>query len=486
VALYTTSPIAGATSTLAFTGSELIEGDSIFHPIRRIDLDNEEAWVEIEEPCELWDSGCNLQNIPMWLGGQMRKTDSDTYEYETINGEVLLFDFGTSLGDTSTIYAGADQSLLLIAEGEGTLNHLDIEDSVVRFRLAHLDAQGVPLSTDLQDAPIMLGAELGAIHFLRIDSFPEVAQPIILAGHSGAQAGLYEINEADIYDYSIGDLFQYRYSSNESDPFNYISYYESFTVTARQEDENEINYTFDVHRFTTDSTTNNFFEDELTVSKTATMVRLPMESEESVHPDTPNFSDELHFESIVFTPDSCMSEYTYSIEASYLMSCPQDDVPCYGNTLHVSPEDWYQTPSEGVYRQGMGMTYSRTGWNIMSPSISGSKTRRLIYSQKSGAECGDQVVLNTETYKENESIFKVYPNPVSDILNISYQMRFVRGQMSLQVFDAVGRETKVQNLTENTEGLSRINTEGWEPGIYLYQILEDDTPVGQGKFIVIR
>lgn len=488
VALYTTAPVAGATSSLAFTGAEWLEGDSVFYPVKRIDFYNEDAWVEIEDFCEdvsIWDSGCNLQNAPMWLGSEMRMTDPDIYEYETINNESLVFNFGTATGDTSTIYQNADQSLLLIAEGPGTVNHLDVEDAVYQYRLAHLNAQGEPLDTDLHEAPITLGAELGAIHFLRIDSFPEMAQPIMLAGHVGAEAGLYEITEADIYDYSVGDLFQYSYYSNESDPFNSTFYYETFTVMERVEDENEISYTFDVHRFTTDSTTNQLSEDELTVSKTAVMATFPIELQESQNPDLPNFSEGYHFQNILFTPDSCGSEYTYNIEASYLMNCPQDGINCYGNVLHAAPGEWHTVPSKAVYKQGLGKTYSKKGWNIVS-GISGSTRKRLIYSEKNGSECGDQVVLNTADDEGNNSIFKVYPNPVSDVLNISFIQPIVSGRISLQVFDAVGRKQEVQILTENTEALLRINTEGWKPGIYIYRILEDNIPVGEGKFIVLR
>jgi hypothetical protein len=65
-------------------------------------------------------------------------------------------------------------------------------------------------------------------------------------------------------------------------------------------------------------------------------------------------------------------------------------------------------------------------------------------------------------------------------------MPFVNGQIRLQVFDALGRIAEVQNLNEKTEGLLRINTEGWKPGIYFYRILEENSPLGEGKFVVIR
>lgn len=495
VALYTTAPIAGATSSLAFTEIEEIEGDSIFRPLKRIDFEDYEAMISSDENCEgfdFWGSAgmCLPQDVPMWLGSQMRKTDLDTYEYETMTGDVLVFNFGMATGDTSTIFQNADQSLLLISEGEGTFNHLDIEDSVLQFRLAHLNSQGAPLDTDLHEAPITLGAELGAIHFLRIDSFPEMTQPIVLAGHTGAEAGLYQITEADIYDYSEGDLFQYRYSSNESDPFNYTSYYESYTVIERLEDENEISYTFDVHRFKPDSTINLFFEEEFTVSKTAVVSTLPMELEESEHPEFPYFSEQYHIQNISFTPDSCMSEYTYSIEASYFRNCPVDSINCYGNITHLAPDDWFQLPPELLFKQGMGISYSFTGWAISAGgpvgSFSGSTTRRLIYSQKNGSECGDQVVLSTGDHEGIKPTFKVYPNPTSDVLTIRFETGYVNESAVVQVFDVVGRERDILNLAHQAEGFVRINTVGFEQGIYFFRILEENAPVVEGKFVVSR
>src|SRR5690606_15693665 len=101
---------------------------------------------------------------------------------------------------------------------------LEIEDNIFQYHLAHLDSEGETLVTVLHDAPITLGDQLGAIHFMRIDSFPQVIQPIQLIGHSGAQAGMYYVRKADIYDFQIGDVFQYYY--NHSFPFGYESYYE--------------------------------------------------------------------------------------------------------------------------------------------------------------------------------------------------------------------------------------------------------------------
>lgn len=470
VALYTTAPIAGTTSSLAFTGSGLMEEDSVFYPVKRIAYENIDEWIEPDVVCgdiDFWGTAgmCALQNVPMWLGGEMRKTDSATYEYKTANGDVLVFNFGTEAGDSSTIFQSTDQTLLLISEGQNTYNHLDIEDSVYQYRLAHLNPQGVPLDTELHEAPITLGAQLGAIHFLRIDSFPQMAQPIVLAGHSGAEAGLYQIKEADVYDFLVGDEFQHSYYSNLSNPFNSEFFYESSTVVERTEDENDIFYTFDVHKFTTDSTINQLYETELTVSKTAVLVTFPLETSENEHPDLPSFSDQYHFQSLVFTPDSCMSEYTYSIEASFLLSCPQNGINCFGSYLHVAPGEWYSVPSELVLKQGIGTFYRSNGWSIVG-GMSGSTKRRLVYSQKSGAECGDQVVLSTDDSEYWKSTYKAYPNPVQNTLHIALE-EYVH-DVEIALYSALGQ--KVFQSTYFNQKEIQLDISNFSDGVYFLKV----------------
>lgn len=418
VAVYTTAPVAGPTSSLAFTAVELLEGDSIFYPVKTFDPEN---WNDMLEPgwdnCEesFWSTGgmCHPADVPLWLGAEMRKTELDTYEYTNAGGEVLTFNFGIAVGDSALIFQNAEMQLYLIAEGESTGNFLGIEDSIFQYRLAHLNPEGEPLGTALHDAPITLGAQLGAIHFMRIDSFPQILQPITIAGHSGAQAGLYTVMEADVYDFQVGDVFQHFYQSNWTNPFDTESYYETRTVIERVEDESQILYTFDVHRFTLDSTINDNFDEEQIVLKTAVIASFPFEIQAIEGSQSDNVPDGYLFNNLTLTDDSCGSNFIFSSTGSYFHNCPVEGIACFGNTFHSAPSEWHTNPSEVIYKQGFGMTYSYEGWSITGEGVSGSETRELIYSSKNGFECGNQIVLNVENHVAGKQVLRVYPNPAS-------------------------------------------------------------------------
>jgi hypothetical protein len=492
VALYTTSPVAGATTSLAFTDSALMEGDSIFFPYYRADIADDNAAIQAFEYCEdvdFWGSGgaCSLQNVPLWFGRQIRKTGPETYTCETTQGDTLFFDFGLAVDDSSTVFQDTDQSLLLIAEGEGAINQLEVEDAVYQYRLAHLDAQGIPMETALHNAPITIGDQLGAIHFMRIDSFPVIAQPITIAGHSGAEAGLYEIKAVDVYDRAIGDVYQYRYYSL-SNPFDPAAIsYRTYTVTDRSEDQDSVWYAYDVHHFTPDSVINTLTEQVGSVSKTEVLVSFPFESDESIHPDIGLYELTYYIQSLVFTPEACMSEYTYKIESTYFMNCPQGGVNCYGNSLHVAPGDFYSLPREHELKQGLGRTYRSSGNTICCGGgmVSGSNTK-LVYSQKGGVECGDLLVLDTEEVDALGSELKVFPNPTTDVLHIGYPTEAIEGNLNLEVYDSSGRRMVFQNNIIVTEGNLRISTEGWDSGVYFFRMLDEAARKGSGKFVVIR
>jgi len=361
---------------------------------------------------------CHPGDVPLWLGSEMRKTGPETYEYTTAGGEILTFDFSISEGDSALIYQNADMQLYLIAEGESTGTFLEIEDSIFQYHLAHLNSEGEALGTVLHDAPITLGAQLGAIHFMRVDNFPQILQPITIAGHSGAQAGLYTVKEADVYDFQVGDVFQHFYQSNWTNPFDTESYYETRTVIERVEDESQIIYTFDIHRFTLDSTINDNFDEEQIVLKTAVIASLPFETQAIEESESDNTPDGYLFNNLTLTADSCGSNFNFSSTGSYFHNCPVEGIACFGNTFHSAPSEWHANPSEVIYKQGFGMTYSYEGWSITGEGVSGSETRELIYSSKNGFECGNQIVLSTENQVAGKQVLRVYPNPASSTVRI--------------------------------------------------------------------
>jgi len=64
------------------------------------------------------------------------------------------------------------------------------------------------------------------------------------------------------------------------------------------------------------------------------------------------------------------------------------------------------------------------------------------------------------------SKFSIYPNPSSDVMNVSIPTIGDKG-LNLEVFDILGKKVYTQQLTDLS---SNINITGWNSGLYLVRI----------------
>lgn len=464
-ALYTTAPEAGHTSSLYFTASGFINADSIFLPAKTFDPSDAEGMIEPgSNNCEIdfWGSGgnCHLQNVSMWLGSEMRKIGDSVYRYATSTGEHLFFDFDLAEGESALVYENSDFQLLLVGEGEGTGTYLGIDQNTANYRLEMIDTQGNAIESPLNNAPITLSAELGAIDFMRIDSFPQIMQPVTLAGHVGAEAGVYTVKASEIYDFEEGEVFQYYRTGNYDDPFVTESYYETRTAASRSETESEIIYTFNIHRFKIDGSLDSNFTETQTVSKNEHIADVPFEIQEQGDLNDPYFTNGFKFQSLRFNSDICGSGYSFTTRNSSYYTCPPPGGTCYGNPQNIAPGEWQPLPAEHHYSPGMGEVFMFRGWEIVS-EISGSETNELIYALKNGEACGEQVILSTSNHRPGRQLLKLYPNPASSHFRIEMPGGTKRLQ-TVELHDIQGRHVRTWPATQ-----SPYATDGLPAGMYV-------------------
>ncbi len=458
-AIYTTSPEAGPTSALGFIAAGFIGADSVYLPVTTFDPMDYEGMVEpIQNDCEMgfWGSAglCHPQNVPLWLGAEMRKIGSSTYRYTTTLGEHLFFDFGVAEGESSLVYENNDFALYLIGEGEGSGNYLGLEQSTAKFRLATLDAQGEVLASALHDAPITLGSQLGAIHFMRIDSFPQMLQPIEIIGHTGTESGIYTVREAEIYDFEPGDVFQYFHESNYDNPFVTDSYYETRTVLERNDYEDSITYTFSVHRFNIDGSLDSNFTMGHTVDKASIIADIPFEQQEAELQGNPDTTMPYQFRSLHINTETCWGNHTFTGLGSSFYSCPSLAGSCYGNPQNTAPGDWLADPENQSFSPGFGMISQSRGWTVVG-GINGAAHSALIYAMKNGVVCGSQVVLSTSNLKSGKQILKLYPNPARDYFRIDMPQGAEQVQ-KVELCDLQGRTIHTWHFAERSYLLAAL------------------------------
>ncbi len=481
-ALYTTWPEIGPTSSLAFTAVEEMGEDSIFHPVKTF-VDNYESLVEpveYDQDCEydFWGTAgqCYRLDVSLWFGSEMRKTNSGIYEYTTSLGDILVFDYSIDTGDSSLVFENENMQLYLVYELADTATYLGVLDSVAQYRFTHTNPQGDVIADGLHDAPIVIGKELGTIHFMRIDSFPQILQPIVIAGHMGAEAGLYEIKSTDFHAYEIGDVFQHNYNSNLADPFTTVSYYETRTVLSRSETETEITYTFDVNRFNLLGTLDTTFVETLLILEQQVIAEIPFELQLS---NPGGGANGYKFRNLLLHDDDCGSAYTYSSAGSFFNPCMLNDEACYGWDQHVSQGEWYGLPESFTVSQGRGYIQTFSGWEIVS-GASGSETTELIYSNKNGVSCGSLVVITGTDRTEQEIGFHIFPNPAWQTVNIE----LIQGIINMMhIYDIRGRLLLSQNASDSR---SQLDISGLPDGLYLLQVVSQDGVSGSRKLVVQR
>ena len=98
-------------------------------------------------------------------------------------------------------------------------------------------------------------------------------------------------------------------------------------------------------------------------------------------------------------------------------------------------------------------------------------------SSANDPQCWAVSVPHSPTIAANE--YKVYPNPVSDLLRIAYTNSSDKGAV-LQIVDVVGRVMIESSLAGKT-GSVDIDMRSLQSGVYLYHILENGKTVKTGR-----
>jgi len=428
-ALYTAWPNQGETSSLTVLDTIQTESGVEFELYKKWNIGYEPAYpfeVMPDEGCDYdsWGSAgyCAPANIPLWLGPKITQLELNEYQLFSSNGDTLNFNFDLDPGDSTLVYSDDGEYFYMIYETSDLDTYMNYTDSVTKYRMAHLNQSGSVVNSSVNNAPVIIGKNLGIVNFFRIDSFPEMLQPIQIAAHVETQSGLHRLKAEDIFDYEVGDFFQFKYVQSEYAPSTGYTKYVDRTVLERNETDTNITYIFGIDEGKFQNvvepvdggfvnTIDTSFASETVeniVSKSEIIAELPLHR----HPD-----DEPYlFEEISFQDNDCGFRWQYVSRKSFMYKCYANSIDCYVNPLNSSENPSIPIYGPTVYEQGLGITSSFGGWqnNLVNNTLS----KKLIYYEKSGISCGDQWVLSTDDYPMKEDL-KIWPNPSVNEIEIS-------------------------------------------------------------------
>ena len=145
---------------------------------------------------------------------------------------------------------------------------------------------------------------------------------------------------------------------------------------------------------------------------------------------------------------------------------------CNAEGFEIIADNWGNLYTSGEYYNtvdfdpGVGV-FNKVGYDITEPF-----TLRLGY----------KIALRIESnFTKNENII-LYPNPVTDNLNIKYDLA-TNKKAVVEIIDILGRVVMNIDLPANTN-LITVSMKGLQPGVYSYKCLNDNAMLKTGKMIL--
>jgi len=449
--LYTSYPIAGLTSGIAFDSVVMIGNDSVYFNYTAIN--NE---IELEsDTCQFWGGPyCNQQDRPLWFGSRIIFDNSGIYSFITGQDDTLTFNFDLLQGDSSLFYQDSSQYFYIVFEGADTSTILNIPDSAKYFRISNYDISGNTINSVLNNEKIIIGKEMGLAGFFRINSFPLVQQPVSLIGNISPASGFISLTNEMVYDHQVGDEIQYldQYSNYGGPPWLNYTNYIKHTFLERIDNQDSIIYTVERSTYKTDS--NLLLQDTIVLKykRNTIIAESPFDKLDQEH--------SLLLTSF-YAADYCdLNAWTYKRDAKYKIYCPADN--CWGSYDIPGPPPNEET----IYVCGLGL-YRDISALSAPPPEGFSHFTGIIYFKKDGIECGEEVIVNVNDQVIPASGFSVYPNPANDQLYVR-TIGNVTGVIILS--DLNGRQINKVSIQSR---LTLIDTGNLKNGVYLVKFVCD-------------
>ena len=134
----------------------------------------------------------------------------------------------------------------------------------------------------------------------------------------------------------------------------------------------------------------------------------------------------------------------------------------------------------------MGVSVNNQAFALTNKSVHHIQVAKAIKAKATNSNMRvsavpkDIFVGITENANESANV-QVYPNPVSNELNITHDLSVKEGVIHLEIMDVMGRVliNKTINHTNNQIDINQLSS-----GLYFYNVLQNDKVVQSGKLVV--
>jgi hypothetical protein len=133
-----------------------------------------------------------------------------------------------------------------------SLDFLGVSDTVKKIRLTSKDAGGSNITHPFNNKEIWLSKNFGLIKWYNMRNFPDDTSAYSLIGNSNPLAGLQNFGAKEIFDYNVGDEFDYvGHWQSSLEPWLQGSYWQKFVILAKNfSNSDSVSYTKEVTEYT--------------------------------------------------------------------------------------------------------------------------------------------------------------------------------------------------------------------------------------------
>jgi hypothetical protein len=464
---------AGKTYSLTFQDAYFNLIDSVYIP--QLNVQQNPFY---SDSCSFWGGNmCLKQNKTGWAGSSVLNTNNSVYTFLQDDGDEISFNFNTNMNDTNLVYIDGTQMLKMSYANTSLTQVLGLSDSVNYYHLYHTDLLGNQISSALNQFQIAVGKQLGLISFFKIDSFPAQINTLQLLGDQSTSAGFFELNNEMLYDYAVGDEYQYYLASNHSNPswgwyVTDYSKYIKYTILNKTLTPDSLIYL--ASRNTNNLLTNTQILDTiyLRYSRNDVIAGIPYEIFDGQH--YKNFK-------LGTTCGSNYWELNMVNEPYNLAFCAIDT--CWGGIDTQGPAATITTK----YVIGLGQTFYEDnlfgGFNFTSHYITSS----LIYFKRNGQICGVEQIVGIEDISENKNKFTIFPNPAKQSVNVQFAVTEDCSHVNLSIYNLQGQLVieKVIPSQTNISNSTNIDINELNEGFYFVTLSVNGRILKSVKFIKI-
>lgn len=411
------------------------------------------------DTCPVWGQFCYHQDKPSWLGSEVQFTEGG-YNFITNTGSSVVMNFNLAPLQAHIFYEDDLQcfSISRVSPGADTMNILGTVDSVQRYQISHTDLQGNLINSVLNTWEIIIGKELGLVSYFRIDSFPQVLEPLVLMGTESPDAGFYQLTNESVYDYLPGDIIQTRvYYNDPLYPELSWTKYITDSFQERYETSDSLKYKVNREIYIPSSSSFTVLTTWLKYRKDVVIADIPFDWK----------GTEAILNGSLKVIDYCgLNLWTFHSWDGHLSYCSAENSWCESDAFGF-------TSTNQVYVEGIGLYDYQSG--VLGPPSNTSSGSEINYFSKQGVECGEKVVGLDDHLIANNTLV-ITPNPTIG----SFRIDGINSKAELQIVDVNGR---ILLDVKNYQSQSLVDISKLPSGMYLVRLI-DGKSAKNGKLIV--